>query len=109
MTRLPADIQRALDTLEPAVRKAFREAVEGIASRAQMQTIIGHIEAGNIDAALAALGIDPRFFAPLDRALSEAFYQGGVIALAGLPRLKDPFPVGGWCLGLMHATRAQNG
>lgn len=108
MTRLPGDIQRALDTLDPATRKAFRDAIEGITSRAQMQTIIGHIEAGNIDAAIAALRIDPRFFAPLDRALSEAFYQGGVIALAGLPRLKDPFPAGGWCLALMHAIRAQN-
>lgn len=91
MTRLPPEIQAALDTLEPAIRRAFLEAVEQITSAAQLRTIVGHLSDGNVDAAIAALRIDPRFFGPLDRAISEAYYQGGVIALAGLPRLPDPF------------------
>ncbi len=69
------------------------EAIERISSQAQLQTVIGHIQAGNIEAAILALRIDPVFFQPLDRAIVEAYYQGGVLAMAALPRLKDPFPV----------------
>lgn len=91
MAGLPPDLQAAFDAMEPQVRRAFEEAIARITSAAQLETIIGHLRGGNVEAAVAALRIDPRFFAPLDRALGEAFYRGGVMALASLPRLKDPF------------------
>ena len=72
---------------------AFMEAIAKVTSTAQLQTIVGHLEAGNIEAAVQALKLDPSFFAPLDRALNEAQYQGAVMVLAGLPKIKDPFPV----------------
>lgn len=88
---LPRDIQALLDTLEPAIRKAFIEAIQNITSQAQLKMVAGQIEAGNIEGALLALRIDPAFFRPLDRAITEAYYRGGVLALASLPTLPDPF------------------
>lgn len=87
----PSEVQVILDTLEPEVRKAFLDAIGRITSQAQLQTIIGHIQNGNVEAAIAALRVDPVFFQPLDRALSDAYYRGGVAALAALPKIPDPF------------------
>ncbi|MBO0141503.1 hypothetical protein JZX87_10045 [Agrobacterium sp. Ap1] len=87
----PTEFQAVLDKLEPEVRQAFLDALSKITSSAQINTIIAHIEAGNVEAAILALKVDPTFFQPLDRLLSEAFYQGGVTALAALPKIPDPF------------------
>ncbi|WCK26645.1 hypothetical protein [Agrobacterium pusense] len=87
----PSEVQAILDALEPEVRKAFLDAIGRITSQAQLQTIIGHIQNGNVEAAIAALRVDPVFFQPLDRALSDAYYRGGVAALAALPKIPDPF------------------
>lgn len=87
----PSEVQAILDALEPEVRKAFLDAVGRITSQAQLQTVVGHIQNGNIEAAIAALRVDPVFFQPLDRALSDAYYRGGVAALAALPKIPDPF------------------
>lgn len=88
---IPREFQAIMDTLEPSVRQAFLEAIEKITSQAQLKVIAGHLEARNIDAAIVALRIDPAFFRPLDRAITDAYYQGGVMALASLPKLPDPF------------------
>lgn len=104
MTPLPADIQAALDLLEPQMRKAFIDAIAQVQSAAQLQTIIGHLESGDIESAVKALRLDKSFFAPLDRAISEAQYQGALLTLLGLPKIKDPFPVGAWSLALMADT-----
>jgi len=87
----PSEVQAILDALEPEVRKAFLDAIGRITSQAQLQTVVGHIQNGNIEAAIAALRVDPVFFQPLDRALSDAYYRGGVAALAALPKIPDPF------------------
>ena len=88
---LPKDVQALLDALEPQIRDAFIEAVTRITSQAQLSTIVGHLQAGNIEAAIAALRMEPVFFRPLDRIITEAYYRGGVAALAALPKLPDPF------------------
>jgi hypothetical protein len=92
LNRIPADIQAVLDTFEPQLRKAFLDAVEQVKSVAQMQAIIGHLQTGNVEAAVQALRLDKSFYAPLDRVMAEVFWQGGVMALASLPRMRDPFP-----------------
>ena len=100
------NLQAILERLEPAVRRAFEEAIADIRSAAQLQAVIGHIEAGNIEAALIALNLRAEFFAPLDRALTDAFNAGGVSALAGLPTLPVPFPLAlAWWRALTAATR----
>ena len=89
---LPPDIQTELDKMEPAIRQAFMQVIEQLRSNAQLAVVEDAIRRGNIEQAVAALRVDPAFYAPLDRAISEAFYRGGVMALAGLPRIPDPFP-----------------
>lgn len=90
---LPSEIQTLLDALEPEIRRAFIEAIQAITSHAQLAIVEGHLRVGNIEAAIAALKIDPLFFRPLDRAITEAYYRGGVAALAALPKIPDPFGV----------------
>ncbi len=68
-----------------------RGAVSNIANVSAGNVPIGHIQNGNVEAAIAALRVDPVFFQPLDRALSDAYYRGGVAALAALPKIPDPF------------------
>ena len=89
---LPADVQAILDTLEPAFRKAFADAVDKVTSAAQLRLIEDALRAGNINAAIQALQLDSTFYAPLDRMISEAFWQGGMTVAAGLPVLNSPFP-----------------
>lgn len=73
---LPSDVQAVLDKLEPEVRQAFLDAIDRITSQAQFNTVVAHIQAGNIEAAVLALRVDPTFFQPMDRLISEAFYRG---------------------------------
>ena len=98
-----------VDQLEGNVRQAFLDAIWDITSVAQLQAIIGHLEAGNIEAAILALNLRAEFFEPLDRALDEAFRRGGVSALSGLPQVPDPFPAALASLpDLTGDTSAQN-
>ncbi len=100
------EMQAALDKLEPEVRAAFVEAIERITSQAQIAMLEDAIAAGDVAKALAILNLDPAFFAPLDRAISEAHFRGGVLILAGLGALRDPFLVGAWLSVLMGDTPA---
>lgn len=88
------NLQAILERLEPEVRRAFEEAIADIRSAAQLQAVIGHLEAGNVEAALIALNLRAEFFQPLDDALTDAFNAGGVSVLAGLPALPVPFSSG---------------
>jgi hypothetical protein len=98
--------RRALQKLEPTIRDAFLAAIAQLNSNAQIALVEDAIRSGNIARAIAALQLDAAFYAPLDRAISEAYYQGGVMALANLPRLTDPFPVGALCWASMLAMTA---
>lgn len=86
----PADLQAQIDALEPAIRAAFIAAVQDMRSAAQVAVVIDALERGDMPALYAALNIDPRFFAPLDRAITQAYIEGGIRALAGLPVIPDP-------------------
>jgi len=88
------DTIKLIDKLVPDVRRAFLTAVQDIKRSAQLGIVSGHIERGNIEAALLALNIRPEFFAPLDDVLKSAYLQGGREALAGLPAIPDPFSGG---------------
>lgn len=66
-----------LDALEPDVRAAFIQSVQNIRSDAQVRVMVAALERGDIEAALQAIGLGAEYFAPLDRALSDAYAQGG--------------------------------
>ena len=105
---IPAEIQAMLDKLEPEIAAAFRDAIERITSNAQLATIVGALERGDVQAVIIALRLDPVFFDPMDRAIAQAFWQGGVHALLRLPAIPDPFPAGASSSALTDATRARN-
>lgn len=100
------EMKAALAKLEPEVRKAFEEAIAQITSQAQIALLEDAIRAGDVAKALAILNLDPTFFAPLARAIAEPYWRGGVMILAGLGALRDPFLVGAWLSVLMAATPA---
>jgi len=66
-----------LDELEPSVRKAFDQALANIRSDVQIAALEAAIGAGNVGAALAAIGLGASYFRPLDEALRAAHLVGG--------------------------------
>lgn len=108
-TRIPADLQRMIDALEPAIRDAFLRSVADIRSQAQMALVIDAIEQGDVQRLIAVLNLDPAIFAPLDRAIQGAYFEGGVRALSGLPVIPDPETGGKSLSALTRAIRAQSG
>lgn len=98
-----------LARMEPEMRKALLEAFQDIRSSAQLSLVIGHLERGDIEAAIAALNLRPEFLAPLDDALGRAFLEGGRQALLALPVLTNPFTVAVWLCASRGATSGRNG
>ena len=93
MARIPARLQAQIDAMEPLIRDAFLAAVNDVRSSAQLALIVGHLERGDVRAAVDALGLDPAFFAPLDDAIRAAYLAGGRDAILALPAIANPFPV----------------
>lgn len=101
----PKRLQDQLDRLEPQFRDAFIASVRDVSSAAQLSAIAGHLEAGNIAAAVAALNLSPGFFAPLDDTIRAAYLTGGRDALSSLPAIASPFPVAAWLSALTEGTQ----
>lgn len=92
MRRLPLRLRRQIEAMEPQIREAFISSIQDVRSSAQLAAIARHLERGDVAAAIAAIGLAPAFFAPLDDALRAAYLMGGRDALAALPAIADPFP-----------------
>lgn len=90
------DILALAKKLEPSVAKAFIDSINDITSEAQLGLIYGHLASGDVTAAIAALHLRAEFLAPLDDAVRRTYLQGGIDALAGLPRFVDPRVRGLW-------------
>jgi hypothetical protein len=78
-----------VDEWDPVIRRAFLESVQAIRDQAQIGAIARKLEAGDIEGALEAVGLDPALFRPLDRAIAEAFEDGGGFTLRSLPALRE--------------------
>lgn len=74
-----------LDEIAPGLARAFEASVADIRSSAQLRALEDAIAAQDIARAFEALRLDEAFWAPLDRAIDEAFYSGGVWGLSKLP------------------------
>ena len=66
-----------IDELEPDVRKAFDKAMANVRSDVQMAALESAIRARDVEAAIAAIGIEGSYFRPLDEALRAAHLAGG--------------------------------
>ena len=107
--RIPAQLQRQIDALEPVIREAFFRAVGDIRSDAQLALVVDALESGDVQRLLTVLNLDPAFFTPLDRAIQAAYIEGGARALSGLPVIPDPETGGKSLPASMRATRARSG
>lgn len=102
------DIRKVIARMEPVIRRAFIDAIRDIRSEAQLAVIVRALEDGRVDDAIRALQLDPAFYAPLDDALRAAYLEGGRDALAGIPRIPDPFSLARWfASGSTGATAAR--
>jgi hypothetical protein len=93
---IPNDVQKILDQLEPRIRQAFLDAIGQITSSVQMAAFEEAIRQGDWQRAIQLLNLDAGFWSQMERAISDAFYAGGAFAIAGLPKIQDPFPGAEW-------------
>ncbi|MGL5737221.1 MAG: hypothetical protein ACRCYS_20375 [Beijerinckiaceae bacterium] len=89
--RLPKEIREALAKLEPKVARAFLDAIGTIRKAADPGAIAKLIDVGDIEGAIRAMRFEASLFGPLDRALEEAYRNGGDAILAALHVVRDPY------------------
>lgn len=66
-----------LDQMAPEVQRAFLDSLNRVTSRVQLRALEQAIASGDVDAVLRILELGAEYFAPLDRALTDAFTRGG--------------------------------
>lgn len=70
---------------EPRMRMAFLEAVYQIRDSVTIKELARLIEAGRIDDAVRAVGLDPGKFRGMNATLAAAYEAGGVAVMASIP------------------------
>ncbi len=93
MATLRQQLLALIDQLSPEMERAFLESIADIKSEIALREIVELLERGDVAGAVEALHIDQAAFRPLSEAVRQAFNQGGMLTVGGLPRLSDP--VGG--------------
>lgn len=76
-------LQDLIDDLEPAVRAAFLASIQNIKDDAVLSDIVAALKRGDIDAALRSIPLRAEYLAPLDRAMTQAYADGGEWAIDG--------------------------
>lgn len=76
-----------LDRLSPQVAAAFEASVQNIRSDVRLRALEDALRRQDVAAVLEVLGLEDAYFAPLDRALREAYAQGGDWAMAEFVRM----------------------
>ena len=79
-----------LSKLEPALNKAFLEALELVKSDVQIARLTEALQRNDINAAMDALSFDPAVFRAFEKALAEAYESGGDAGMGSLPRIRNP-------------------
>lgn len=77
---LRARLTVLLSELEPKLAAAFYESIDDIRSNASLRHIVEALERHDYEEAIRALYIEDGAFNPLDRAISDAFNDGGNFA-----------------------------
>ncbi len=83
----PRELELLARRLEPAIRRAFEQAVNGVRSQVQMNLLADLLRAGDVDAVLTALGFDAERFSPMTEAVRDAFLAGSDAGMKELPTL----------------------
>ncbi|WP_062233200.1 phage minor head protein [Aureimonas sp. N4] len=83
-------IEALLATYDERVRDAFLECLDDVRSAIVLKIVIERLEKGDIQGAIDAMQIEADAYAPLERAIAEAYDAGGQGAVSDLPRVTDP-------------------
>ncbi|MCT8281754.1 phage minor head protein [Xanthomonas translucens] len=92
-------LQQLAESLEPAIRKAFVQAIVDTRNQAAVQVIADLLRAGRVDDVLSVLGMDSPRFSGLAEAVREAFVAGAQLGISEVPRIAlklDPVITGGY-------------
>ena len=76
---------------EPKIRRAFLDAIEEISNRTTLASVQRMIEAGQIEAAIRAVGIDALDFRVLSFNMMQTFSAGGEAFSLNVPKIREPF------------------
>lgn len=74
---------------EPALRRAWLAAIDGIRNGVVLRVIVERLERGDIDGAVRVLRIEPEAFAEYELAFAQAFNAGGTAEASALA-LRSP-------------------
>ncbi len=79
-----------LDKYDPRIRRAFLEAMDRIASDAQIGQIADALERGDLEGAIDAIFIDRGAYEAFEREIEAAYGEGGMQTIEDLGRLRTP-------------------
>ncbi len=83
MSKYDADIQLILQTQEPAIRRAFENAIRNIRDNVQITRLYDALRSGNIEGAVSAIGVDNGAFYQLRAAVLDTYAKAGITTLNG--------------------------
>lgn len=75
--RLRALIDELLETHEPAIRRAFIEAMQDARTAVVLQQVVDALVRGDLAGAMRAIEVSRSFLAPLDHEIARAYYRAG--------------------------------
>lgn len=75
------------EEMEPALRRAFLQAIADIKSSAILRRLVSELQDGNIEGVLRLLNLEPAYFTPLSEAVRNTFHTAGTQAALNLPAL----------------------
>ena len=93
MAALKDRIEPLLQEWSPVMREAFLKAFRTLRNRAEMSRLVAQIKAGDVEGAVAAIGLDPLVFRPVAAALERTFEEGGIDATAGIRTVRGPLGI----------------
>lgn len=86
---LRSRIDSLIDEMEPKLAKAFRASIDDIKSNVALRRIVDALERHDIEAAIEAMNLDRAAYAPLQKAIEDAYAAGGATTIAASPAFLD--------------------
>jgi hypothetical protein len=79
-----------IDSWWEKLKAAFMGSVRTIIDFVQIGRIAERLDRGDVDGAIEAIGLDPVHFREFDKAIAEAFEDGGKFSTKRIPSLRQP-------------------
>lgn len=88
MATTARQLEQFAESLEPAFRKAFLDAIAQVTDKVGVQLIADLLQAGRVDDVLQVLGLDDARFSSLADQVRSAYMSGGTLGAAEMPALR---------------------